>query len=77
MPTEPQEVPVPEDWDRIDALIFSEHLIQALRAIRDQCGPIPLPDAIDVLNERFVHLRDTRPDEFTVSLDGYGDGFYS
>jgi hypothetical protein len=77
VPTEHQEATVSEGWGRIDALIFSERLVQALRTIREQFGPMSLHEAVELLDERFAHLRHTRPDEFTVSLDSYGEGFYS
>ncbi|WP_433699132.1 hypothetical protein [Nocardiopsis sp. CA-288880] len=68
---------MPEEWDRIDELLFHGHTIQAAHAIREQFGPMPLRATIEALSERFEHLRATRPEDFTVSLGDYWDGFYS
>ncbi|WAE73649.1 hypothetical protein OUQ99_00480 [Streptomonospora nanhaiensis] len=77
MQPEHQGVTVPERWDHIDELLFHGHRIQAAYAIREQFGPMPLRATIEAVSERFEHLRATRPEDFTVSLGDYWDGFYS
>lgn len=77
MLSEHQGVTVLEDWDRIDELLFHGHTIQAAHAIRKQFGPMPLRATIEAVSQRFEHLRATRSEDFTISLDDYWDGFYS
>ncbi|WP_017604289.1 hypothetical protein [Nocardiopsis alkaliphila] len=77
IPSEHQGETVPEPWDHVDALILTGRTIQAAQAIRKEFGPLSMRDTIEALGERFEYLRDTRPDEFAVNLDGYWDGFYS
>ncbi|RKS06788.1 hypothetical protein DFP74_2433 [Nocardiopsis sp. Huas11] len=77
MPTEPQEVTVPQEWDRVDELLFDGRRIQAAQAIREQFGPMTIHETIVTLGERFEHLSQNHPESFNVSLDGYWDHFYS
>jgi len=68
---------MPEEWNRIDELLFRGRTIQAAQAIREQFGPMPMRATVEALGERFEYLRATRPEDFSVSLGHYWDGFYS
>ena len=68
---------MPEEWERVDELLFDGRTIQAAQVIRERFGPMDLHETIETLGSRFEHLRDNRPEEFRVSLDGYWKGFYS
>jgi hypothetical protein len=65
-----------ESWFEIDDLIVTRKIIPAMQAIRvaEQCG---LREAIDLFYERYELLRETRPDDFMVSREEYGDGVYT
>ena len=75
--TEHQGVTVPEEWDRVDQLLFDGRRIQAAHALREDFGPLTIHETIVALGERFEHLRLNHPESFNVSLDGYWDHFYS
>ena len=60
----------------IDEHIIHNRIVLALAALRDEFG-YSIPEAIDTFSERYDRLRDTRPLEFTVSREDYGQNFYS
>jgi hypothetical protein len=60
----------------IDEHILNHRLIPALKALREEFGFL-IPEAIDAFNKRYGQLRETRPQEFTVSREDYGRNFYS
>lgn len=41
------------------------------------CTREPAHEALDIFAERYEELRRDRPDDFTVSREDYGRGFYS
>jgi hypothetical protein len=77
VPTEPQGVTVPREWDRVDELLFDGRRIQAAHALREDFGHLTIHETIVALGERFEHLRLNHPESFNVGLDGYWDHFYS
>ena len=48
----------------------------ALKAIRNARG-CSIPQALDVFADRYELLRRTRPNDFTLSPEEHGRGFYS
>jgi hypothetical protein len=60
----------------IDDLIVARKIIPAMQAIRsaDQCGR---REAIALFYERYELLRETRPGDFTMSREEYGEGVYT
>ncbi|WP_141746537.1 hypothetical protein [Streptomyces sp. LUP30] len=50
-------------WSRIDYLILEGRRIQALQSIRDEFGG-GIPEALDLLNNRSMRLRQERPEDF-------------
>ena len=60
----------------IDEHILHNRIFPALVALREEFG-YSIPEAIDAFNERYEQLRETRPEEFTVSREDYGQNFYS
>ena len=44
--------------------------------LREEFG-YSIPEAIDAFYARYEHLRETRPQDFTVSRGEYGKNFYS
>ncbi|WP_116247949.1 hypothetical protein [Nocardiopsis sp. FIRDI 009] len=67
---------MPEGWDRIDPLILNGRRLEAAKAMMEEFS-MSLRDTILALHERFEHLRATRPEDFTVSLDDYWHGVYT
>jgi hypothetical protein len=65
-----------KSWLEIDDLIVARKIIPAMQAIRaaEQCG---LREAIDLFYERYELLRETRPADFTMSREEYGEGVYT
>lgn len=65
-----------ESWLEIDDLIVARKIIPAMQGIRsaEQCG---LREAIDMFYERYELLRKTRPSDFTMSREEYGEGVYT
>ncbi|MGN9915972.1 hypothetical protein [Micromonospora palomenae] len=55
-----------EDCDQVDTLIVEGRRIQAVQAIR-AARECTIPDALDMLAERYALLRAARPDDFTQS----------
>ncbi|WP_107084391.1 hypothetical protein [Streptomyces sp. NRRL S-495] len=53
-------------WSQIDYLILEGRRIQALQKIRDEFGG-GIHDALELLNHRFLRLREDRPEDFTAS----------
>jgi len=52
-------------WSKIDYLIFEGRRIQALQRIRDEFGG-GIPDALVLLNDRSIRLRQDRSEDFTT-----------
>lgn len=63
-------------WPEVDDHILQHRILDGLQVIRDArgCG---IPQALDEFAERYRWLRVNRPDDFTVSEESYGAGFYS
>jgi hypothetical protein len=62
--------------ESVDRDILENRIIPALRTIRDTLG-CTLHQALDVFAQRYEELRRDRPDDFGLSRDEYGRGFYS
>jgi len=62
--------------ESVDREILEHRIIPALVTIRETLG-CTLHQALDVFAERYEELRRDRPDDFTLSRDEYGRGFYS
>lgn len=62
--------------DSVDRDILERRIILALGAIRETLG-CTFHQALDVFAQRYEELRRDRPDDFHVSRDDYGHGFYS
>ncbi|MEV0742994.1 hypothetical protein AB0I51_45375 [Streptomyces sp. NPDC050549] len=62
--------------ESVDREILEHRIISALAAIREALG-CTLHQALDVFAERYEELRRDRPDDFALSRDEYGRGFYS
>ena len=62
--------------ESVDRDILEHRIIPALRTIRETLG-CTLHQALDVFAQRYEELRRDRPDDFDVSRDEYGRGFYS
>ena len=60
----------------IDDDIIHHRMLPALMALRGEFS-YSIPEAIDAFSERYEQLRETRPQEFTVSREDYGKDFYS
>ncbi|MER6173482.1 hypothetical protein [Streptosporangium sp. NPDC001681] len=65
-----------DDWTDIDERIIQARILPALKLIREQFGG-DLREAIDLLNGRYLHLREVRSDDFTVGPEDYGRGVYT
>jgi hypothetical protein len=68
--------PVAQLPEGVDRDIVNHRILFAIKAIREVRG-CTLHEALDVLAGRYEELRRERPDDFTVSIEGYGRGFYS
>ncbi|WP_143728209.1 hypothetical protein [Micromonospora cremea] len=64
-----------KDWDHLNRLIVEGRRIQAVQAIRASCG-CAIPEALDMLAERYALLRAARPDDFKQSHDDYWQGVF-
>ncbi|MBC6462080.1 hypothetical protein [Actinomadura sp. HBU206391] len=55
-----------DEWETIDTHIIERQALKAVQAIRAafECG---LSDAVHLLQARYDHLRQARPDDFTDS----------
>jgi hypothetical protein len=62
--------------ESVDRDIVEHRIILALKAIREACD-CTLHEALDVFAERYEELRRDRPNDFTLSREDYGRGFYS
>ncbi|WP_043667764.1 hypothetical protein [Streptomyces xylophagus] len=62
--------------ESVDRDILEHRIIAALKAIRETSG-CTLHEALDVFAQRYEELRRDRPDDFGLSRDEYGRGFYS
>jgi hypothetical protein len=60
----------------VDRDIVNHRIIFAINAIRE-ARACTLREALDIFAERYEVLRRDRPDDFTVSREDYGRGFYS
>ncbi|WUH98006.1 hypothetical protein OHR68_31555 [Spirillospora sp. NBC_00431] len=65
-----------ERWPEIDEHIVNHRILPAMMILREVFG-YGIREAIEVFDVRYRHLRETRPDDFTVSREEYGRGFYS
>ncbi|WP_229068848.1 hypothetical protein [Actinoplanes sp. DH11] len=65
-----------EAWPEVDEYIVQHRIIHGLQAIRRArgCG---IPAALDEFSERYRWLRENRPQDFIVTDESYGAGFYS
>jgi hypothetical protein len=52
-------------WSQVDYLILEGCRIQALQRIRDEFGG-GIPDALDLLNHRYIRLQQDRSEDFTT-----------
>ncbi|MEV6508898.1 hypothetical protein AB0M61_22635 [Streptomyces sp. NPDC051642] len=62
--------------ESVDRDILEHRIITAIATIRETLG-CTIHQAIDVFAERYEGLRRDRPDDFDLSRDEYGRGFYS
>ncbi|MDV7219213.1 MULTISPECIES: hypothetical protein [Streptomyces] len=62
--------------ESVDRDILEHRIIAAIATIRETLG-CTIHQAIDVFAERYEGLRRDRPDDFDLSRDEYGRGFYS
>lgn len=65
-----------DQWPEIDENIVSHRIIPVMMILRDMFG-YSVREAIDAFDVRYKLLRETRPDDFTVSPKEYGRHFYS
>jgi hypothetical protein len=64
------------DLSRVDEWLFAGERLRALQALQEITG-CGLQEAIDAIGPRFELLAATKPERFTVALDGYWANFYS
>ncbi|MEV6540065.1 hypothetical protein [Streptomyces sp. NPDC051665] len=62
--------------ESVDRDILKHRIVAAIITIRETLG-CTIHQAIDVFAERYEGLRRDRPDDFDLSRDEYGRGFYS
>ncbi|MEV5534461.1 hypothetical protein [Streptomyces prunicolor] len=62
--------------ESVDRDILEHRIIAAIATIHETLG-CTIHQAIDVFAERYEGLRHDRPDDFDLSRDEYGRGFYS
>ena len=62
-----------QGWARIDPLILAGEAGAALASIRRWGAPMDIGEALEVFDERYAHLRATRPEDFTVPEDFTAD----
>ncbi|MFE3525639.1 hypothetical protein ACFXOD_29255 [Streptomyces sp. NPDC059161] len=62
--------------ESVDRDILEERISFALKTIRETQG-CTLHQALDVFAQRYEELRRDRPDDFHLSREAYGRGFYS
>lgn len=65
-----------DEFDQLDRLILERQVISSMILIREMFG-CGLKEAIEFFAARYEKLRQTRPDEFTVSREEYGRGIYT
>ena len=63
-------------WAVIDEDVLHQRVVPALVALREEFG-YSMSEAIEAFNQRYMQLRETRPQEFTVSREDYGQGVYT
>ncbi|MWA01439.1 hypothetical protein F8568_013820 [Actinomadura sp. LD22] len=63
-------------WPEIDENIVRHRIMSAMMILREAFG-YGVREAIDAFDARYRLLRETRPDDFTVSSEEYGRHFYS
>ena len=66
-----------DTWEIVDDLLFQRVILGAVNVLRDRDGPPSLMDAVELVDHRVTHLMLTKPERFTVPLEGYGSGFYT
>jgi hypothetical protein len=64
------------DLPVVDEHIVHNRVLPAIMVLRAEFG-YSIPEAIDAFSERYEQLRETRPQDFTVSREEYGKSFYS
>jgi hypothetical protein len=74
MGTTPPDKDLP--WDELDPLILAGAKVHFLKRVCDASG-MDLRAALELLDDRYNLLRQTRPDEFQCSHEEYWKGFYS
>ncbi|MDF3292372.1 hypothetical protein [Streptomyces silvisoli] len=62
--------------ESVDLDILEHWIIFALKTIRET-RDCTLHEAMDVFTQRYEQLRRQRPDDFQLSREEYGRGFYS
>jgi hypothetical protein len=62
--------------ESVDRDILEHRIISALATIREAHG-CTLHEALDTFVQRYEELRRERPDDFSLSREEYGQGFYS
>jgi hypothetical protein len=67
---------VTDRWAVIDEDVLHQRVVPALVALREEFG-YSMSEAIEAFNHRYMQLRETRPQEFTVSREDYGQGVYT
>ena len=65
-----------DEFDQLDRLIIERQVLRAFVLIRELFG-CSLHEAIEFFWARYEKLRQTRPDEFTVSPEEYERGIYT
>jgi hypothetical protein len=63
-------------WAVIDEHILQHRIVHGLKALREEFG-YSIHEAIDAFSDRYERLRETRPQEFTVSREDYGKNVYT
>jgi hypothetical protein len=63
-------------WHEVDNLILTNHKIQFLKRL-GELGIESLSERLEILNERYLHLRATRDRDFPCDHETYWVGFYS
>ncbi|MBR8741614.1 hypothetical protein [Nocardiopsis sp. MG754419] len=61
-----------EGWTRIDRCILTGSVAAALALIRERGAPMGVGEALDLFDERYEHLKATRPDDFAMDTDDRG-----
>jgi hypothetical protein len=62
--------------ESVDQDILESRIIFAIKTIREASG-CTLHEALELFAQRYEELRRDRPDDFQLSSEEYGRGFYS